>query len=196
MHRIRLLVVGSAAAVSLAGIGIATAGSTATSPTGVAATRANLLAQLQSLEVRAAGNAAALTAIHRAEVAVASQKANSDHPKGKPSSPPPPCPISAPNAGGAQPCGMVYKVICPTHSPNAGNHPPCGKPTPTTSPTSGPTTGPAACGPEDTGGTPATGYVSGPLYTIGATISENGGAPLGDLIQTVACAVFTNLPPL
>lgn len=196
MPRLRLLVVGSAAAVSLAGIGIATAGSTSGSATGAEVTRANVLAQLHALEVRAAGNPAALTAIRRAEVAVAAQKADS-RPHGKPSSPPPPCPVSAPNAGGVQPCGMVMHVICPTHSPNAGNHPPCGKPQPSASPTSAPpTTPPAACGPEDTGGTAATGLVSGPLYSVGQAISENGGAPLGDLIQTVACAIYTNLPPL
>lgn len=195
MHRIRLLVVGSAAAVSLAGIGIATAGSTTQSANGVAATRANVLAQLHALELRAAGNPAALTAIRRAEVAVATQKSDA-HPKGKPSSPPPPCPISAPNAGGLQPCGKAMQIICPSHSPNAGNHPPCGKPSPTPSTTSAPPTGTPACGPEDSGGTAATGLVSGPLYSVGQAISENGGAPLGDLIQTVACAIFTNLPPL
>lgn len=192
MHRIRLLVVGSAAAISLAGIGVATAGSSSTSPTGATATRAGVLAQLHALEVRAAGNPAALTAIRRAEVAVAAQQADT-RAHGKPTSPPPPCPVPAPNAGGVQPCGAVMQVICPTHSPNAGNHPPCGQPHPTGSPTTNP---PAACGPEDTGGTAATGLVSGPLYSIGQAISENGGAPLGDAIQTIACAIFTNLPPL
>jgi hypothetical protein len=185
MRNFRLVVLGSAAAVSLAGIGIAAAGNVSSESTSRAVARAQILTQLRTLEVRAAANPQAYAALQRVEVALVAQPADASSAHGRPTSPPPPCPSHAPNAGGIQPCGVVAHLICPSHSPNAGNHPPCGKPTP-----------PPACGPADTGGTAATGLLSGPLYSIGEQISAAGGAPLGDAIQTIACAIFTNLPPL
>jgi hypothetical protein len=191
MRSIRLLVVGSAAVVSLAGIGIATAGSGTSSSVGLTATQAKVITQLRALEVRAAGNPTALAALQRAETAVVAQRADNGQAKGKPTSPPPPCPPNSPNAGGVQPCGVVAHIICPTHSPNAGNHPPCGRPSPKPTTTTAPPA--AACGPADAGGTPATGPISGILYGIGLQISNGGGAPLGDAVQSIACAVFVNL---
>jgi hypothetical protein len=38
-------------------------------------------------------------------------------------------------------------------------------------------------------GSPATGTVSGPLYSAGKGI----GGPVGDAVQQIACALFTNL---
>jgi hypothetical protein len=52
---------------------------------------------------------------------------------------------------------------------------------------------PVGCGPESEGGRPAQGDVSGPLYAIGAEISGQGGGPVGDLIQTIACAIEEEL---
>jgi hypothetical protein len=31
------------------------------------------------------------------------------------------------------------------------------------------------------------------LYDVGAEISANGGAPIGDAVQEIACAIFENL---
>jgi hypothetical protein len=65
--------------------------------------------------------------------------------------------------------------------PHADNTPPnCGK---------GKGGGPKAkeCGPESSGGSAPTGQLSGPVYGIGHDINEGGGAPLGDVVQTVAC---------
>lgn len=187
MRRIRLLVVGSTAVVAIAGIGIATASTGASKVDSTTDMRARVISQLQALEIRAAANPAAEAALQHAVTALRSEPAA----QGKPASPPPPCPSSAPNAGGIQPCGVVNHIVCPSKSPNAGNHPPCGQPSP--KPTGNPPPPPAACGPADQGGTAATGPISGPLYDIGGQVTANGGAPLGDLVQTIACAVFTNL---
>ncbi|HET7309816.1 MAG TPA: hypothetical protein VFJ17_00660 [Mycobacteriales bacterium] len=93
------------------------------------------------------------------------------------------------------PCGVPSGAlpICPSPSPQAGNTPPCGN---------GQGQGPgggsggggggggtATCGPADAGGTAPAGPVTNPLYQIGEQISSNGGAPLGDAVQSLACAV-------
>lgn len=72
---------------------------------------------------------------------------------------------------------------CPPSSQNPGGNPACGKDH------HGSTPPPPACGPADQGGSAATGPVSSQVYGIGEQISNNGGAPLGDAVQSIACAV-------
>jgi hypothetical protein len=84
------------------------------------------------------------------------------------------------------PCGYaVGKLgICPPHSPNAGNSgPPCGK--------SSPPPPPPGCGVSN----PPTGLVSGPLFSAGEALNNanSGFMPIGNLVEQVACAVFTNI---
>jgi hypothetical protein len=192
MKRIRVLVVGGVAVVTIAGMSVASANSgTTAAPT---TTRAQVVSQLQALEHRAAANPAAVAALQRAEVALQAQQSTNAKPNGKPADPPPPCPSAAPNAGNPQACGKGggggpggnNGGPCPSAAPNAGGLPPCGHTPP-------PTTGGAACGVKSAGGTPAKGPISGPLYGIGVQISEGGGAPLGDAVQQIACALYTNL---
>lgn len=95
------------------------------------------------------------------------------------------------------PCGLPSGAlpVCPSQSPQPGSTPPCGN---------GQGQGPggggsgggggggggtSTCGPADAGGTAPAGPVTNPLYQIGEQISANGGAPLGDAVQSIACAV-------
>jgi hypothetical protein len=71
---------------------------------------------------------------------------------------------------------------CPPTSKNPGGSPACGKDHHGSTP-------PPACGPADMGGSPATGPVSGVLYGAGKSV----GGPVGDAVQQIACALFTNL---
>lgn len=191
MKRIRVLVLGGAAVVTIAGMSVASANSGTTAPV---TARAQVISQLQALEHRAAVNPSAVAALQRAEVALQAHQSTNAKPNGKPADPPPPCPSAAPNAGNPQPCGHGpggnNGGPCPSGSPNAGGQPPCGHPAP--SPT-GSTGGGAACGVKSAGGTAAAGPISGVLYGIGVQISEGGGAPLGDAVQQIACAIYTNL---
>lgn len=207
MKRIRVLALGGVAVITIAGMSAAAASVGASAPI---TTRAQVVSQLQTLEHRVAANPKALAAVQRAEVAMQAQQRSSHN--GQPSSPPPPCPSAAPNAGNPQPCGVVggngggnggggggnnggNPPPCPSSAPNAGHPQPCGIPLPTAtaSPSGSPTGGGAACGAKDAGGTAAAGPISGPLYGIGVQVSDGGGAPIGDLVQEVACAVYTNL---
>ena len=118
-----------------------------------------------------------------AHAQTAKTDANSSHPSCPPTS------IGGRNGITQPPCGVDHNNItpkCPPGSPNAGNPPPCGQPSP---PPSSPPPAPP-CGPSSQGGSPATGPLTGPLYNLGSAINDNGGAPLGDVVQTVACAVF------
>lgn len=95
------------------------------------------------------------------------------------------------------PCGVLGGLpVCPTNSTNAGSPPPCSTngqgQGPTNKPTSQPTTqssAPPACGPADQGGSPDTGQVTQYVYQVGEAISSNGGAQLGDPVQSIACAL-------
>jgi hypothetical protein len=191
MKRIRVLVLGGAAVVTIAGMSVASANSgTTAAPT---TARAQVVSQLQALEHRAAANPSAVAALQRAEVALQARQSTNAQPNGKPADPPPPCPSAAPNAGNPQPCGKGggggpggnNGGPCPSAAPNAGGLPPCGH-----HGGGGSTGGTSDCGPADAGGTAATGPLSGPLYNIGLQITAGGGAPLGDAVQTIACALF------
>ena len=100
------------------------------------------------------------------------------------------------------PCGIPSGAlpICPSQAPQPGSTPPCGNGqgqgpgggsggSGGGSGGSGGGGGTAACGPADAGGTAPAGPVTNPLYQIGEQISANGGAPLGDAVQSLACAV-------
>ena len=91
------------------------------------------------------------------------------------------------------PCGLPKGElpVCPPQAPNSGNTPPCGN---------GDGQGPgggddgdgggtSTCGPADQGGTAPTGPITNPVYALGKAISDNGGAPLGDAVQSLSCAV-------
>jgi hypothetical protein len=101
------------------------------------------------------------------------------------------CPQSSKNPGGQPPCGVDHhgtqgKKNCP----HANHPPPCGKKKPPPPPPPPPKKG--ICGPADLGGTgPMNGShaISGALYTLGGQLSSNGGAALGDPVQSIACAV-------
>jgi hypothetical protein len=92
----------------------------------------------------------------------------------------------------SRPCGKPSGAlpICPSPSPNGGNPPPCGL---------GQGQGPgggngggggsSVCGPADQGGIAPTGPLSSAVYALGEQVSEAGGAPLGDAVQSVACGV-------
>jgi len=233
MKRIRIMVLGATAAVSVSAMGLAAAGNEVTGPhlAGVGETT-RVMAQLAVLEQRAAaaGDTRAAAALHQAGVAIQARQASDAQDRGKPSNPPPPCPSKAPNAGRPQPCGnanghhkpsptatataTATATVSPTPTATVSPTPTATatvSPTPTATATVSPTatatatvsptatataTGsatPAACGPASAGGTPATGPISGPLYDIGAEISANGGEPVGDAVQQIACVVFENL---
>jgi hypothetical protein len=98
-----------------------------------------------------------------------------------------PCPTPSPNAGGDPACGVDHNQPPPAcNKPNAAkNNPNCPPPQPPPPP--------AECGVASEGGTAAQGPISSIVYEIGAQISAGGGAPLGDLIQQVACALDDSL---
>lgn len=208
MSRIRLATIGAAATALIVGVSMASASSSLSTTTArsTAMTRAQIVTQLHALEQRAAavGNTTALAALQQAERGLQARTSRQDGGNGRPTNPPPPCPTHAPNAGGLQPCGhgpgFPVPPPCPSAAPNAGGLPPCGHPSPSASPTPSPSGSatPAACGPADQGGTAANGIISGPLYGVGLGISNANAqlAPLGDAVQTIACAIYTNLSPL
>jgi hypothetical protein len=127
-----------------------------------------------------------------------------------------PCPSASHNPGGSQSCGKGHHGggggnqgggnkggngggnqggnggKCPGNSKNPGGSPPCGKDHHGGGGGNG-GGGNAACGPADQGGTAATGIVTGPVYGVGKGISGAGGAPLGDPVQTIACALNQGL---
>ena len=195
MNRFRIAAVGGAATLLLAGVGIASASNHGSAVATHSVTRAQVISQIHAAEARAIANhnTQALQALQNAERALTTQKAKSEDP-------PPPCPSTAPRAGLPQPCGYAYGFFknhptpkpCPSSAPNHGGKQPCGQPQPSASPTGNPPP-PAACGPADQGGSAAEGPISSILYQVGLAISDNGGAPLGDLVQQVACAVYDNL---
>src|SRR5690349_7256026 len=104
MSRIRILVVGAAAAMTIAGVGIATAGSTVQAPSLAKVSTAQVLQQINAAEAKAAAacNIQAVTALQQAEAAIQARQAKGGgDPKGNGGNPPP-CPSSAPNAGNPQ----------------------------------------------------------------------------------------------
>jgi hypothetical protein len=99
---------------------------------------------------------------------------------------------------------------CPDQSKNPGGTPPnCGHPGGGNSGGGGgggnscgkghnphcqPPPGAPACGPASSGGSAATGPVSGPVYGLGTALSGGGApTPLADAVQEIACALDTNL---
>ena len=71
---------------------------------------------------------------------------------------------------------------CPERSHNPGGIPPnCGQ-APVEDPDPDPDPDPEGC--------PPAGDITGVLVGIGQEINANGGAPLGDVVIEVACAVF------
>lgn len=96
-----------------------------------------------------------------------------------------PCPDPSPNSAGTPACGVDHNAV---PNPGCGNGQgshgtKCPPPPPPA----------AACGPADQGGTAADGPVSSIVYQVGKAISDGGGAPLGDAVQQIACALDTNL---
>lgn len=183
------MLLGGTAAVSLVAMGMATAGESADSPASARAdATARAIAQMNQLEQRAAaaGDTRAVLALNKAELALQSRQASAADSKRRPSNPPPRCPSSAPRGGSPQPCGQANGHSKPTPTPTATAS---ASPRPTATGTATP----ASCGPASAGGTPAAGPISGPLYEIGAEISANGGEPIGDAVQEIACAVYENL---
>lgn len=174
-----------AGATAIGGVGgaFATSAGTAVSPQHQAISKLQM-AERAAMNMRAGVQRQQLmSAIHRAEVSVRTSSArNVRASKGNA------CPPQS--QGGRQgitvpPCGIDHNGIlpvCPPKSKNGGNAPPCGHPS------SPPPAAP--CGPQDQGGSAATGPLTGPIYGIGVQISDGGGAPIGDLVQSVACAVF------
>ncbi|HEU5035111.1 MAG TPA: hypothetical protein VFT62_10195 [Mycobacteriales bacterium] len=152
----------AAAALTL-GTGVAgavAATHSATSPT------ASLHNRIATLEAHAA-------AAHQTKLVAALQKMDASMQRANMSKADRPQPQSSPT--------------CPPSSKNPGNPPACGKDHNGSTPPSPPA--PAACGPQDQGGSAATGPVSSQVYGIGVQISNGGGAPLGDAVQSIACAV-------
>ncbi|HUR03253.1 MAG TPA: hypothetical protein VM347_11980 [Nonomuraea sp.] len=122
MKRIRIMLLGGTAAMTIAAMGIAGATSGATTTDlSRAATTAQVMSQLHALQQRAAqaGDTQALLALQKAELALQSRQAADSPDRAKPSGPPPPCPSKAPNAGGKQPCGKAKGHHKPTATPSS-----------------------------------------------------------------------------
>jgi hypothetical protein len=189
MNKIRMLVVGAAAATTIAGVGIASAVGTVQAPSvGRANGTAQVLQQLNAAEQQASavGNVQAVTALRQARAAVLAHQGAGEAPKAKPSSAPPPCPSPAPNAGRPQACGKDHNGT-PTPSPSTS-----ASSSPSSSASASPSTG-GACGVQSEGGTAAEGPVSSILYGVGVGLSDADLAEVGDTVQLVACAIWENL---